>query len=325
MTDLLDSGSKVTRFASRYGHRYTIVLTGLAIGGLGVILLNSTRAAGPFVSAEPEQGTITTPAAQITDATASASKAVKFAPAGAFQANCIVKPSDCGYPDATNTGVPPGTVLTEGPRVRTTITQNGAVIQNLNVVDGTFIVHANNVTIKKVRITTCDYYPIEVDDGFTGTVIEDTEIHGTCTDSASGISFGNFTARRVHVWGTSDGFKADANSVIEDSYIHDLGVTADSHNDGVQSLGGDNVTLRHNTIDIRAAGVCIQLGNINRNWQILNNLFNCTGWQINGGNDTDYAIITGQFGDPGPASIEGVGITWTGNYYDDNGEAITSH
>jgi hypothetical protein len=48
------------------------------VTGIGVIALTASHAAGPFVSAEPENGTLSAPAIKITDSTASASSAVQF-------------------------------------------------------------------------------------------------------------------------------------------------------------------------------------------------------------------------------------------------------
>jgi hypothetical protein len=305
----------------------------LLLSGVAVIAIAACLAIASFTlradttttaSFQAEAGTKTGNVTQITDAAAAGGNAVQFnAPStGGFQANCIVKPSDCGYPDATNTGVPAGTTLTNSGTI--TVTQAGAVVQNLNINGGQINIRANNVTIKKTRITTCAYYPIDYPDNYTGLVVEDTEIDSTCSQTTAAMSFGNFTARRMNVHGSSDGFKANANSLIEDSYIHDLAVTADSHNDGVQSTGGNNVTLRHNTFDLKTQGVCVQFGSSNTGWLVTDNLMNCTGWMLNGSNGTSNSTFTNNRftrlnGAYGPASLGGSGNTWSGNYYDDNG------
>lgn len=72
------------------------------------------------------------------------------------------------------------------------------------------------------------------------------------------------TARRVNVHGGADALKVDGNVVVEDSYIHDLSVGTDTHNDGFQATGGSNVTLRHNTCKLsttNGANACLQMGN----------------------------------------------------------------
>lgn len=242
---------------------------------------------------------------------------------GGFVPNLINNPSSGGYPDATNTGVPVGESLTNSGSV--TVSTNGAVIQNLNIVNGNITVNADDVTIRNCRITTNDYYPIE--NNGTNLVIEDCEITGTDPNVAAAVSFSNYTARRLNVSGSADGFKADADCMIQDCYIHDLVVTEDSHNDGIQSTGGDNVTVWHNTIDTDTAGVAIQFGSSNSGWLINDNLIRATGWALNGNAGTGGCTVTNNRFAPvsgwyGPYSLEGIGNTYSGNYYDDSGVFI---
>jgi hypothetical protein len=303
---------------------------------VGVIVVVSTLAAGTPIAFEPESGTLTAPATNTTVTGQSGAGAVKFGSAptptptpGGFQANCIVSPHVCGYPDATNTGVPAGTTLTNSTGV--TVTTNGAVVQNLNITgDGQIVVKANNVTIKNVKIIGCTYYPIDYDDGlYSGLVIQDSEIGGTCSSVTAGMSFSGYTATRLNVYGGADGFKANSNVTIQDSYIHNLWVTADSHNDGTQSTGGSNVTLRHNTYDVGSDGVCVQFGSTDTGWLVTNNLFHCGGWSLNGGTGTSdstftnnrFAKVPGYYGPSGLGSSPR--LTWTGNYFDDTGAVVS--
>jgi hypothetical protein len=299
----------------------------IAFAAVATVLLVNSRAATPVASFETEAGTRSGKATLMSDAGASGGQAIKFGTPGGFQANCIVVPSACGYPDATNTGVPAGTVLTNSGSI--TVTQNGAVVENKNITGGgQIIVRANNVTIKNTKIVGCTYYPIDYDDGqYSGLVVQDTEIGLTCPEGTASIAFGGYTAIRVNAYGGADGFKANSDSVIQDSYIHDLAVSSGSHNDGVQSTGGNNVTLRHNTCDIGSAGVCLQLGSSNSGWLVTDNLIRATGWALSGGDGTSnsqftnnrFVRMTSWYG---PYSIGGSGNTFSGNYYDDNGAAI---
>ncbi len=239
--------------------------------------------------------------------------------------NIINNPSSGGYPDATNTGVPTGTTLADNGSATITVNTNGAIIENLNIVNGNIVVNANNVTIRNCRITTYAYYPIE--NNGTNLVVEDCEITGTEDTVAAAISFSGFTARRLNVSGSADGFKANADCVIEDCYVHDLRVTQDSHNDGIQTTGGNNVTVHHNTIDVNTAGVAVQFGSANSNWQITNNLIRATGWALNGGPDTSNCTVTNNRFAPvlgwyGAYSLGGSGNTYSGNIRDDTGAPI---
>lgn len=235
--------------------------------------------------------------------------------------NLINNPSSGGYPDATNTGVLSGVSLTSSGSLN--ITTNGTIVQNLTIDNGSIAVNANNVTIRNCRITTYDYYPIE--NSGSGLVIEDCEIIGTADAVTAAVSFDSYTLRRCEISGTTDGLKANADVVIEDCYIHDLRVSNDSHNDGIQSTGGSNVTLRHNTIDTNTAGVAIQFGSSDTGWLVTDNLVRASGWAFNGGSGTSnntftnnrFARVAGWYG---PASLGGSGNVWSGNIYDDDGE-----
>ena len=196
----------------------------------------SSRAATSVANVEVESGINTAQVQSLSDATASSGQKVKFGAVGGFQANCIIKPSDCGYPDETNTGVPAGVMLTNSGSI--TVTQNGTVITGLNI-SGNITILANNVTIRNTRITSRDYYPIRYfDNNNTRLLVEDTEIIGTNSDVTSSIAFNDYTARRVNVHGGADALKVDGNVVVEDSYIHGLSVGTDTHNDGFQATGG---------------------------------------------------------------------------------------
>lgn len=250
---------------------------------------------------------------------------------GGFFANAIVNPHLAGYPDETNTGVPAGTTLTNSGSL--TITTNGALVQNLNIT-GMISVNANNVTIRNCRITSTDYYPIAWDGGtHTGLLVEDTEILSGSYNVTAGMSFSNYTARRVYVTGSADGFKADSNVLIEDCYVTGLGIGPDTHNDGVQTTGGSNVTLHHNTFklgDQAGVSAVVQVGNewgTNSNWLIDDNLIDGGGWSINASNDPsdnpNFTVTNNRFtrrAGYGPGSVGGA--TWTGNYYDDDGSTV---
>ncbi len=241
--------------------------------------------------------------------------------------NCLAKPSACGLPDATNTGWQhTGVVLKPSGSIK--VTQPGTVIDGLDI-KGEVSIEADNVTIKRSRITSGDYYPIRHLNGNKGLLVEDTEIAGTNGDVTSAISFTDYTARRVNVHGSADGLKADNNVLIEDSYIHDLALSPGSHNDGIQSTGGSNVTIRHNTIDVGSDGItsCIILGNEwapQSNITIANNLLNGGGWSIYLPDQGTNRSITGnRFGRDygyGIATLQGT-YTWSGNVWDDTGLA----
>jgi hypothetical protein len=168
--------------------------------------------------------------------------------AGPTQLGCSNTPSACGYPDATNTGVPPGTTLTVidgGLTVRTA----GAVIEGKDI-RGCVIVKASNVTIRRSKVTCTSGYgiasfPEEYSGG--GLVVEDVEVD--CANSgATAIGYYGLTGRRLNLHGCENGFDIDYDVTVLDSYIHDMRQTDTGHTDGIQLAGGSNIVIRHNTI-----------------------------------------------------------------------------
>lgn len=254
-------------------------------------------------------------------------RGAKLTQTGGFIANVIGNPHIGGYPDETNTGVPSGTTLTSSGSI--TVSTNGTILDSLDI-SGQVVVNANNVTIRNCRITSGDYYPIDYS-GHTGLLVQDTEIIGLSYTVTAGISFDNYTARRVNVHGTADGMKANANVLIEDCYIHDLIYDAvhDTHNDGVQTTGGSGVTIQHTTIKLSTtnnANAAIQIGTesgANSNWLVNNCLLDGGGWTINAGSgNSNMTFTNNRFTKNYGYGIGDVpGATWTGNYYDDTGAA----
>jgi len=308
----------------------------VAFGVVGSLLLLTSHAATPTASLEAENGTISAAASTVSDTTASGSLAVKFgngSGGGTRTTNCLPSASQtmtntvshlCGFPDTTNTGVPAGVTLTNSGSID--VTTDGAVVQNLNI-NGHITIDADNVTIKNVRITYSSYYPIDYS-GHTGLVVQDSEIIGTNTDVTAALSFTNYTARRLNVHGSADGIKADSNTDVEDSYIHDLATGSGTHNDGIQNTGGSNVTVRHNTI-IAAGTSCVQFGSENgspSNILVDSNLLDGAGYMIyldvkgtnrtitnnHFGRDYEFGLFTG-----------GGALVQSGNIWDDTGASVT--
>ena len=256
--------------------------------------------------------------------------------------NCLPNPHLCGFPDATNTGwQPTGVVLKTVPGEVSSgtgwswdardsmirVTGTGAVLDGLDV-NGSIAVLADNVTIKRSRIVSGDYYPIRYfDNDNTGLLIEDTEIAGTSPDVTSSVAFANYTARRVNMHGAADGFKADSNVLIEDSYVHDLGIGADTHNDGLQSTGGSGVTFRHSTCIISdGSNACFQLGDDVSDILVTDSLLDGGGWVINmGDSGTNRVFTNNRFGHSAAYGPIGSGgsYTWSGNVWDDTGAVIS--
>lgn len=168
------------------------------------------------------------------------------------------------YPDASCTGVPAGTTLTNymGP---TTITANNTVIDG-KIINGEIEILATGVVIKNSQINGT----VHVDDasnysrsnnGTTPVVtVMDSKIDCQNALGATGVVEAHYVVKRVEIVRCENGLDMNQNILIEDSYIHNLGnAGSDPHSDGAQCAGGrwngsayidgaKNLTLRHNTI-----------------------------------------------------------------------------
>lgn len=206
-----------------------------------------------------------------------------------------------GWPNASNTGVPAGTVLTAytGP---TNITVAGTVIQNKTITQGLLIkAGAHNVTFRNCRFKASVYWMILSEEGATNLLIEDCEFDGNTGASGDcAVNGANYTMRRCNIHHTVDGLKGMDNVLIEDCYIHDLDIEgADPHNDGFQSLGSNGLTIRHNTIIVKnGATSCIILSTGSsgsggmRNILIENNYFAGGAYCVYGGYQAGVDVLS---------------------------------
>ncbi|MEZ0447907.1 DUF4082 domain-containing protein [Cellulomonas sp. ICMP 17802] len=254
-------------------------------------------------------------------------------------------PASNGFPSASTTGVPAGVALTPytGP---SRITQPGTVIDG-KLITTTLVIApgADNVTIRNSKIKAEGFWLILNDGGAKNLQIVDSEFDGmgnTANDSAVGGH--NFTMTRVNIHGTVDGLKVGDNVTVQDTYIHDLVVTADSHNDGIQSLGSDDTKILHNTIIVgegATSAIILSTGSADsmRRVTISGNLVGGGSYAIYGGyqRGTDdlakvsdisisgnyfTTVIHPQSGAFGPmTSVDSPAVTVTNNYWYDGPKA----
>lgn len=149
------------------------------------------------------------------------------------------------FPSASTTGVPAGVELTSSGGLR--ITEDGAVIDALHIKGGVKV-EANNVTIRRSLIDSSGLYPVQVVNGYSGLVIEDSEIDGNGAASVA-VLRGGYTLRRVDIHSVKDGPRIEGdNVVIEDSYVHDLTRVEGGHHDTLQIRKGRNIVIRGNNL-----------------------------------------------------------------------------
>jgi hypothetical protein len=161
-------------------------------------------------------------------------------------------------PDTTNTGVPPGVLLT-------TVNQDVTVTQDNTVIDaqdihGFLTIKASHVTVSRSIVrghaTTATTAILRIDSG-TDITIEDVEIAAAMPSvDVDGLSGQNFVGRRLNIHGGVDGMKLGSNATIECSYVHDLVSFASdpnqnggaTHNDCIQILSGTGIHIVGNQL-----------------------------------------------------------------------------
>ena len=182
--------------------------------------------------------------------------------------DCIAVPHACGFPDATNTGVPSGTALRSVPDQVSSgsgwhfdpgggyvvVTARGTVLSGLSM-PCNLVIDASDVTVQDVRIVTGKYFGISLRHT-TGVTIEDSTISGR-----------NLTSGRVDsaiddIYGDSTGIVIKDNNIsrfrtgvqvstglIAGNYIHDPGYIHGDHTNGIYVAGTtEPLTIYGNTI-----------------------------------------------------------------------------
>ncbi len=243
-------------------------------------------------------------------------------------------PSRCGYPDATNTGVPAGTALKAFDGTLT-LSTNGQVVSGLDIT-GNVVITASNVTLQRSRITGGNWNIIQISESATNVTIQDVEINGTgSVEGANGI-YGAATVLRTNIYGVENGIVPKDNSVIRDNYIHGLKATGSPHYDGIQIDGGQsNIKISHNYIDLhewdQTSTVMIDnyFGAIS-NIAVDNNLLVGAGYAVYSDGKFNSSVISGVSftnnrigkGHWGYAAITGPRPVWTGNVDATSGTAV---
>jgi hypothetical protein len=169
------------------------------------------------------------------------------------------------FPNQQTAGTPPGWTPDTTSSSNITVTTPGAVIQDVLLTNGADItVEAPNVTIRRVELQG-GYIDNDTTSCANGLLIEDTTLAPGAGQNEAGqegaVRYGGYTARRVELAGRPEGFRVSSAGdcgpvTIEDSFVKIVPPSpcGDWHGDGIQSYGGDAVTVRNTTIDMRTSG-----------------------------------------------------------------------
>ena len=237
-------------------------------------------------------------------------------PSRAQPTACMPKPSACGFPDVTNTGVAPGTPLIPVKGV-VTLDQSGEVYENKQVT-GSIIVTAANVTIRNVRLIATDpYYGISVKAGNdweneqANLLVEHVEVDLNGNLGIKGIAFNGYTLRHSFLHNGADCAHFNKNVTIEDSLCvtgpdannegwPDTTAFCNSteHFDGFQANDASDSTIHHNTVRNPCSQTsAIALFGSVRNIMVDNNLVAGGGYSLYCGspNATNVTVSDNRF------------------------------
>jgi hypothetical protein len=257
-------------------------------------------------------------------------------------------PSACGFPDATTTGPGPTKLTAHSGNI--SIRTNGMMIKGWNLT-GSLDVYADNVTVIDSRITSSNWWGVNLRPGHTGLRVLHSLVTGTPGAGPDGggedYALSNMSDGAVEVgWSDLSVFGntvSTGHGYIHDDYVHDLVpfITKNGnyeHTDTVISEGGDTGGLRieHNTllnpvkvdqgassaIGLYADSGAVTDATITDNW-----LAGGAYTLYAGGTDAARIVVSGNvFSDEfwpncgyyGPAAYwnaRGSGNVWSGNVY----------
>ena len=311
--------------AAKVGISLTAVaaVAALAVGGTLLIIRHGAK--HPGVAQSPVPTFTGTPSA-------SPSPSPKPTPA-----NCSNAPHLCGFPDATNSGVPakmretlrsvPGQVSSGpgwhyDPRGWVEVDGNGAVLKGLNIpynVDVT----ASDVTIEDdVIVNTGDDFGVSIRHSH-GVTVKDCDISSPYTDSRRlmvGVKdvYGDATGIKVignNIWHTATGVQI-VTGLIANNYIHSIGFKPGDHVNGITVDGGTTpLTIRHNTVFVNldqtdAISLFEDFG-VEANKLVKDNLVAGGGYSIYGG---------AKSGGPQSYNIRIIGNRFSRKYYSNGGQ-----
>ncbi|MFD3718995.1 hypothetical protein [Streptomyces sp. NPDC058674] len=222
------------------------------------------RTAGP--SAGPTAGPSASPAASGTESTspptpgapsATPSKGAGEAPPAT---TACASPGACGFPDERSTG--PRTALERHDTGNLSVRTDGTVIRGWDI-RGSLDVYANDVTVIDSRITSANWWGINLRPGFSGLRVLHTAITAVPGEGPDngGVNYAvsNMGGSSIEVGWCDVSVFGNALSMgqgdLHDNYVHDIVAFRNQggewqHTDAVISGGGNKgrLTVRHNTL-----------------------------------------------------------------------------
>ncbi len=272
------------------------------------------------------------------------------------QTNCIKVPSACGYPDATNTGVPAGTTL-KSQTNDINVTTPGTTIKDV-ALEGSISVEANNTTIEDTNVTvngtqggcsgSCGGRGIWIKPGVTGTVIQNVACHGGALSGSNVTQYcimsnnSTTTIKQLYAYNCTECLAGPMN--LSNSFINESGATIpqEHYEDIYYGGGGGPLIVNHNTMLNQQGQTAVVFASVDFGNQttltITNNLMAGGGYMIYGGGSGSGGKVVGPVtisgnrfsrefypngGYYGVASYMNEAVTsWSGNVWDETLKSV---
>jgi hypothetical protein len=236
------------------------------------------------------------------------------------QTNCINAPSACGYPDATNTGVPSGTKLTTQTG-EVSVTKAGTTVKDL-AVTGAIAIDASNTTLEDDEVIAdagSGNRGIYIAPGVTGTVID----HVTCHGAGKGTQYCVFnkssSTKIEYSYLYNCGECLNGSGTIVNSFFDVTAVISGEHYEDIYYGGGEGpLIVNHDTMlnpqgQTATVFASTDFGN-QTTLTITNNLLAGGGYTLYGGT----SCTTGGCGAvKGPVTV--TGNRFSNKYYPESG------
>ncbi|MET9962232.1 hypothetical protein ABZ128_24780 [Streptomyces sp. NPDC006326] len=269
---------------------------------------------------------------------------------GAPTTAACTSPGACGFPDAHSTG--PRTALERHDTGNMSVRTDGTVIRGWDI-RGSLDVYANDVTVIDSRITSANWWGINLRPGFSGLRVLHTTITavpGKGPDNG-GVDYAvsNMGGSSIEVGWCDVSVFGNALSMgqgdLHDNYVHDLAAFRNQggewqHTDAVISGGGNKgrLTVRHNTLlnpvavdrgASAALGLFADTGAVSSvvvdgNWlaggayALYGGGPGATGIQVTDNVfSTQYHPASGAYGPVAAWNAQGAGNVWRGNRMSD--------
>jgi hypothetical protein len=244
------------------------------------------------------------------------------------------------WPDGATTGVP-----SDAEPLRKvdqlTATKPGTFYSHLDV-SNCVDIEADNITITQSIIHCARTAPaVYVHAGFGRVTLDQIEIDGGGKTNAC-VGYDGFTIRRSNLHDCIDGIDFGSDVTVENCFVHDLSRLDGTHNDTLQTVGGDNVLIKDNTLEAYRADTkdlmnsAIQTGHLKgdlANVVVDHNFMDGGNYTVNAGSTsrsghsiTGYVFKNNVFGRRsryGPVQAIGAGTVFDlTNVWADTGAAV---